>query len=207
MTQDIHLYSYRRCPFAIRVRMVLHEKGLPFVTHEENLRDFSATIREHHPEAKIPLLRHGESYIYESAVITEYLDEQFPSPALMPPAPHERAQVRLWTHWMNHHMKPDIDRMKYGSSRFPESEIAPATERMVKHLAKLEARLAAASWLVGEQLSLADLHCFPFVRQLNRMTPRPDMLDQYPKTMQWLTRIMQRPSFEATMRKPERSSS
>ena len=193
------VYSYRRCPFAIRVRMTLHEKGVDFVTYEENLKDFSTELRNYHPEAKVPVLVDNDTIIYESAIITEYVDENFSGPAMMPHTPSERASVRLWTYWCNHILKPDLDRFKYGTSRYPEPEIAPATNRLEKHLEKLDSRLKSHSWLVGDTLSLADIHCFPFYRQLTRTTPEYSELHKYCHVAEWLQRIIARPAFTKTM--------
>ncbi|NBT58115.1 glutathione S-transferase family protein, partial [bacterium] len=123
MENKIIIYSYRRCPFAMRVRMALHEKKLAFEVVEEDLKNFSEKLRSLHPEAKVPVLTHGTRVLYESAIITEYVDD-LPSsqPRLMPMDPGERAEVRLWTYWCNHPFKLDLDKFKYGVSRFSEAE-------------------------------------------------------------------------------------
>ena len=199
---DITVYSYRRCPFAIRVRMTLHEKGVSFVTREENLKNMSEQLKTMHPEAKVPVLVFGDQVLYESAIITEFIEDQFPQNPLMPKGSIERAEIRLWTYWCNQQFKPDVDRFKYGTSRFPESECEGAKERVLGHLKKLEDRLTRSVWLVGEAFSLADIHVFPFFRQLSRMNPAPEFLDQFPVTQKWLETIVARPTFEATMAKP-----
>src|SRR4051794_33777782 len=95
------LHSYRRCPFAIRVRMVLEEKGIPYQLIEENLSHLSPELLAHHPEGRVPLLIHEMNsqklVVYQSTIITEYLDEAFPQSPLMPKDPKDRAKVRLWT--------------------------------------------------------------------------------------------------------------
>ena len=200
----ITVYSYRRCPFAIRVRMTLHEKNIPFDIQEEDLKNFSTELRAIHPEAKVPALRHGELTLYESAVITEYLDETFPQPPLMPEDPSQRANVRLWTYWCNHSFKSDIDRFKYGTSRFDADEIEPATKRLYDHLNKLETCLRAQPFLLGDNISLADIHVFPFYRQLSRTTPSHPRVSECDHTNRWLDTIVSRPSFEKTMAKAEK---
>ncbi|MFM8313463.1 MAG: glutathione S-transferase family protein, partial [Deltaproteobacteria bacterium] len=51
-----------------------------------------------HPEVKVPLLVHGARVIYESAIITEYINDLIPETnPLMPKTPGERSEVRLWT--------------------------------------------------------------------------------------------------------------
>jgi len=200
MENKIIIYSYRRCPFAMRVRIALHEKNIPFEVVEEDLKNFSEKLRSLHPEAKVPVLIHGDKVIYESAIITEYVDD-LPStrPRLMPEAAGEKADVRLWTYWCNHQFKLDLDKFKYGTSRFSEAECVGSKERLIVHLEKLETRLSQSQWLVGNSFSLAEVHVFPFVRQLSRIQPTPEFLAQFKAVSQWRDEISQRPSVIATL--------
>lgn len=200
---EIQIYSYRRCPFAIRVRMTLHEKNLSFNTYEEDLKNHSVQLLEHHPEAKVPVLVHGDKALYESAVITEYLEDQFPEPRLMPKDSAERADVRLWTYWCNQIFKPHLDAFKYGESRSPKEKVEAAPAQLSKDLAKLESRLKVKAWLVGDAFSLADIHVFPFYRQLSRVNPAHPDIEKNSATNQWLEKIMARSAFEKTMKKIE----
>lgn len=196
------VFSYRRCPFAMRVRIALHEKGIPFEIKEEKLNHFSQELKDLHPEAKVPLLIHGERVVYESAIIAEYIDDLAPERVpLMPKDAGERSEVRLWTYWCNHHFKPQLDRFKYGSSRFKEEECIGAEEKVKASLVKIENRLLTSTWLVGQEFSLADINVFPFVRQLFRIQPTPTFLEEFPKISQWYFRISERPSVVQTLKK------
>ncbi len=202
MKETIELYSFHRCPFAMRVRMTLHEKGLPFQIQEEDLTNFSPRLRRLHPEAKVPVMVHGTRVIYESAIITEYLDDFFPTPIrLMPSQAGERAEVRLLTYWCDHQFKPAIDRLKYGTSRFSDAECLGAPEKVTVLLKELERTLSQTDFLVGGSFSLADIHLFPFCRQLLKITPTPEFLTLFPRVLAWAERLSQRPSFVATMQK------
>lgn len=202
MPTEIKIYSYRRCPFAMRVRIALHEKKIPFEVIEEDLKNFSPELRALHPEAKVPLLVHGEEVIYESAIITEYVDE-LPSTEkkLMPNSPAERAQVRLWTYWCNQVFKPALDRFKYGTARFPEEECQGIEAKLIQHLQKLEASLVRQGHLVGSTFTLAEVHVFPFVRQLSRIQPEPAFLKNCPALCAWRDSIQQRSSVVETLKK------
>ena len=202
MTEAIKVFSYRRCPFAMRVRIALHEKEIPFEIKEEDLKNFSEELRRLHPEVKVPLLVHGKRIIYESAIITEYIDELMPDKnPLMPKTAGEKSEVRLWTYWCNHQFKPDLDRFKYGTSRFKEEECLGAEEKVKKHFCKIEETLRISDWLVGEFFSLADINVFPFVRQISRIQPVPAFLNQFPRTVNWMDRIGSRPSVLKTISK------
>ncbi len=196
----IILHSYRRCPFAIRVRMTLHEKQIPHQIIEEDLSELSPTLLALHPEGRVPLLIDGDHVIYESSVITEYLDEKFPTPRLMPKSPELRARVRLLTHGCNQIFKPDLDRFKYDWRHSNPEEQSQIVRAIHAHLDTLEKTLGDQDFLLGQKISLADIHFFPFFRQLTRCTsPAFPELEKRVRLQAWLTRLTSRPSFERAM--------
>jgi len=81
---EIEIYSAVLCPFAHRSRLTLIEKGVPFQLIEIDLQDKPANFKEISPYGKVPVLKHGDQRVWESAVINEYLEEAFPKPALLP---------------------------------------------------------------------------------------------------------------------------
>jgi glutaredoxin len=68
---ELILHSYRRCPFAIRVRMALEEKELAYRLVEENLAELSDELLRIHPEGRVPVLIHDGHVIVESTFICE----------------------------------------------------------------------------------------------------------------------------------------
>jgi glutathione S-transferase len=99
MTETITLYDAHGSPCARRVRAVLLEKGLGWTTR---LVDLTRMEQKHpaylalNPNGVVPTLVHGERVLYESNVITEYLDDVFPEPPLYPRDPWPRAQAKMW---------------------------------------------------------------------------------------------------------------
>ena len=198
---ELILHSYRRCPFAIRVRMTLEEKGLSYQVIEEDLSAPSETLLKLHPEGKVPLLIHQGNPIFESCIITEYLDEVFSENPLRPATPWGRAQMRLWTYWCNQIFKLDLDAYKYEWKELSEMDRAALLIRLNGHLRKLADALRGQAFLMGQQLSLADIHVFPFYRQLQKArSPDRGAFDQIPVLDEWLERIVSRPSFEREMK-------
>jgi glutathione S-transferase len=186
----------------MRVRIALHEKALAFEVVEEDLKNFSDKLRNLHPEAKVPVLIHGERVIYESAIIAEYVDD-LPShqKKLMPEEAGLRAEVRLWTYWCNTQFKIDLDKFKYGKSRFAEEACVGAEENLKQHLKKMEEQLSKSRWLVGENFSLGEVNLFPFVRQLTRIQPTPSFLADFPLVCGWRDLIAERASVKQTLQK------
>ena len=82
------------CPYCARVRIALAEKGLEWETVEIDLRDRPAWVYDMNPVGRVPILDDG-FVLPESAVIMEYLEERYPSPALLPDEPEARAAARL----------------------------------------------------------------------------------------------------------------
>jgi glutathione S-transferase len=193
------LHSYRRCPFAIRVRTVLEEKGLAYTVIEENLKQPSAELLRLHPEGKVPLLIHNGRAIPESAVITEYLDENFPAHPLRPTEEGGRSQIKLWTKWCDEEFKPALDLFKYKYPQLSSTDQADAIANLRQLLQKLTDALGSQPYLLGNDLTLADIHLFPFYRQLSK-TGFPAHHNS-PILDAWLNRITSRPAFEKVMEK------
>lgn len=199
------LHSYRRCPFAIRVRMVLEEKAIPYQLIEEDLGNLSSELLALHPEGRVPLLivrgTNARQVIYQSNIITEYLDEAFPENPLMPPPPSERAEIRLWTYWCDQIFKPDLDMYKYETKGLAPTELRNLLDRLESHLNQWELQLGKSQYLIGNSMTLADIHLFPFARQFFAIKPTYPELGKYPRLAQWLDKIINRPSFSRVIQK------
>jgi glutathione S-transferase len=99
VADEIVLYDTAGSPCARRVRIVLLEKGLDWTTRVLDLTRLEQKRPEYlrlNPNGVVPTLVHGERVVYESNVITEYLDDVFPTPRLYPPGAWERAQAKMW---------------------------------------------------------------------------------------------------------------
>lgn len=93
------LYDFAASPCARRVRITLLEKDLAWDTQLIDLARLEQRDPAYlaiNPNGFVPTLAHGERVIYESNVITEYLDDVFPGRPLYPSDPWERAQVKMW---------------------------------------------------------------------------------------------------------------
>ena len=93
------LYDFGASPCARRCRITLIEKGLCWDTETidlSRLEQRNPAYLEINPNGFVPTLAHGERVIYESNVITEYLDDVFPEIPLYPSDPWELAQVKMW---------------------------------------------------------------------------------------------------------------
>ena len=135
---ELEIISSTTCPFAQRTRMVLLEKGIDFTLTEIDLNSKPDWFLKISPYGKVPVVRHGDTVIFESAVINEYLEEVFPLQALLPNTPEGRAQARIWIDFANVRFTPQIYKLL----------LAQELERQTEHAEKLETAL-----LMMEQIS------------------------------------------------------
>jgi glutathione S-transferase len=99
MTDAVTLYDAPGSPCARRVRAVLLEKGLSWTPRILDLTRLEQKCPEYlalNPNGVVPTLMHGDRVLYESNVITEYLDDVFPDPPLYPRDAWARAQAKIW---------------------------------------------------------------------------------------------------------------
>jgi len=93
----IKLYGYFRSSAAFRVRIALNLKQLDYETAAIHLRRNDQTTPDYlavNPRGLVPALGDGGRMLIQSLAITEYLDETYPDPPLLPKQPADRARVR-----------------------------------------------------------------------------------------------------------------
>ena len=99
MADDLVLYDHPGSPCARRVRIALLEKELRWrsrIIDLEHMEQKSPWYLALNPNGIVPTLQHGTRVVWESNVITEYVDDVFPGPKLDPADPWERAQAKMW---------------------------------------------------------------------------------------------------------------
>ena len=184
---------------------MLEEKGLGYISIEEDLSNPSPELLALHPEGLVPLLIHQTGNenrtLYQSTVITEYLDEYFPENPLMPRDAGLRAQARLWTYWCDTLFKPNLDQFKYELSNLDQDAADALRDRLHGLLSHWDTALQKNPFLLGATATLADIHLFPFARQFFAIKDGLPGLDKYEALSQWLKLWLARPSFERAMKR------
>ena len=175
MDAPLQLYSYWRSSAAYRVRIGLNLKGLRHdITPVHLLQDGGQQHQPDYaglnPQELVPTLRHGEQLLTQSLAILEYLDEQWPQPALLPSDALGRAQVRALAQLIACDIHPlnNLRVMQYLDSRCEVS--AAQRQQWTLHwmqlgLASMEKMLMEAAQTAhfchGEQPGLADCCLVP----------------------------------------------
>jgi glutathione S-transferase len=191
------LYNTRRCPYARRTRIVLHEKGIDFDVHEVDLENKSEEFLSVSPYGKVPVVSINGTTLYESNVVNEYLDEVYEIPRLMPGNPEQRALARSWMAFADDYFFPFIFRISMGSQRgFSEEQIQEAKEKLHDSLSRLERRLEGREYLMGE-FTLADIAHAGNFHRLRELAERGDVpLQKYPNVIAWMERVESRESYK-----------
>ena len=184
----ITLYDAARCPYSARVRIVHAEKGIPYDHVEIDQSDRPAWLYEKNPAGKVPVVEEDGWILPESAVISEYLNELYPEPALWPDDPGESAAGRLLVFRFDDFSKP-----YYALRRGEEG----ARERFEEELGFLDGLLEGPPWLSGRAFGLADVAFLPWVLRARDMLGIS--LEAWPALTAWLDRASERPSVAAEL--------
>ncbi|MFH1794987.1 MAG: glutathione S-transferase family protein [Pseudomonadota bacterium] len=159
-----------------------------------------------HPFGKIPAFEHGALRLFETQAICRYVDEAFEGPALQPPLPADRAvmaeivgmldayayRTLVWDIYVERVSKPR-------DGRTPDEErIALALPRARHILDVLGALKRPGSWLLGDRLTLADLHAAPMLAYFVQSPEGAAMLTDTPSLSTWYGVLSARTSFRGT---------
>lgn len=193
------LYSYRRCPYAMRARMALKLAGIPVEIREISLRDKPAHMLQVSPKATVPVL-----VLQDGSVIEESLE-------IMHWALKEHAlQVNIHAGdgalvFENDNVfKQALDAYKY-PERYPNKTQIQHRPDGEEFLLKLENLLLDNLYLFGATPSLADIAIFPFIRQFaavdNDWFAGDHKSPPYPKLQAWLNKLIESELFVSVMEK------
>jgi glutathione S-transferase len=199
----IKLYTFPPSTNSRKVRIALLEKGLEFERVNIDLSKREQKSPEYlkiHPFGQIPALDDEGFIIYDSTVINEYLEDEYPYPSLMPNDSEGRARARLLEDLRDTHFNPYFVHIIH-EMRKPESErdsqrIDNAKAEIIKCFDRIEAELEGKEYLAGP-FSLADVAFMSNLELLDRFGI-PAAADKYKNTAAWIARLKARPSFTAS---------
>lgn len=186
------LYSFRRCPYAMRARLALIVSGQSVELREVSLRAKPAAMLAASPKATVPVLITPEGVIDESLQIMLWaLRRSDPQRWLeMPP------EGLAWITRADTEFKPALDGVKY-ASRAPEAAAAHLHSASA-FLTDLDARLGG--WIF-DRPSLADHAILPFIRQFAAVDPHWFASQPWPRLQDWLARFLASDTLATAMQK------
>ncbi len=222
------VYEHNESVCCQKVRLVLAEKNIEhetiniaFEQRQQHTPEFEAL----NPKGKVPVIVHDGRIITESTIITEYLDDAFPDPSLMPKDAYWRARRRLWARWIDDEMHiPHIstisfnisftDLLQYKQEKAAQGprgapppfmfaglkspEMLASLRAYQRFLQEMDRTLIETSWLAGPDFSLADIDVVPYIWRLNNLRLQ-ELWKDMPRIQDWLDRVSSRPSFQNTI--------
>ena len=196
------LYTYRRCPYAMRARMALLVAGIGFDAHEIVLRDKPAAMLALSPKGTVPVLQ-----LPDGRVIDQSWDIM--RWALAEPDPQgwwaraQSADNLALVQRNDGDFKRHLDRWKY-PGRHADDSLPPEAHRDAAKavlLEPLEAQLRQAPYLGGDTPCATDLAVMPFVRQFAAVDPDWFAAQSLPALQSWLRGWLDSPLFLTCMHK------
>jgi glutathione S-transferase len=192
------LWHAIECPFSMRARLLLREKGQPYASRVVAPEDVGDEVRERNPKGEVPVLDVDGCSIHETRIIAEYLEERFPEPVLWPADPLGRARARMLLDWIDAELVPP---MKALEQAHVEGDLVGEPTRDPKlqdALVKVRGGLHTLGTLIGAEgfvlgvFGVVDVFLAPFVVGAQHIGIRRDEIPA--ATAQWLDRLRDRPS-------------
>lgn len=199
----IKLYDFKSSPNCQRVKIVLAEKKLPYEIVPIDLRAQQQKTPDYlklNPYGKVPVLTDGDTVLYESCIINEYLDEKYPDPPLLPREPAARAKARILIDYGMAHFDAPYQKLRMELLKDPKEQssqvIDTAKTDLKKLLQRFESELGEKSYLAGD-FSLVDADLLPRFTRLEGFGVLPD--PSLPRLGAYLERMKGRPSVQAVL--------
>ena len=195
------LYSFRRCPYAMRARLALAISGQACELREVVLKAKPAELREASAKASVPVLvlPSGE-VIDQSLDIMRWALQKNDPAQWLPTKPAQVAQVQVLINDCETSFKHHLDRYKY-PNRYDGVDAFQHRAAAAVWLRGLAQQLSAEGWLFGPATSLADMAIAPFVRQFAQTDPLWFEQQDWPALQAWLKRIVSSALFDSVMHK------
>lgn len=195
------LYTFRRCPYAMRARMALLNAEICYQIREVDLSNKPKAMLDVSPKGTVPVLLCGADEILEESlhIMNWSLARNDPAGWKKFSAQQLDAMADLIDE-NDHDFKPHLDHYKY-SDRHPDGSKQQYRERGERFLQTLEARLLNSAFLFGEQVCYADIAVFPFIRQFANVDSEWFGSAPYPGVRRWLTHHLQGELFKSVMKK------
>jgi glutathione S-transferase len=191
------LYSFRRCPYAMRARMALRYSGVPVDIVEVSLKAKPAEMLAISPKGTVPVLDADGRVIDESLEIMRWaLAQHDPQGWLL----GGDARIAELIEANDQGFKVQLNRYKY-AERYPEQPMEVYRAEGAVYLQRLEGLLQDRDYLLADHPSLADIALLPFVRQFAHVDREWFAQTPYPRLQAWLHNFLESDLFTSIMKK------
>ncbi|MCG9891517.1 MAG: rhodanese-related sulfurtransferase [Thermosynechococcaceae cyanobacterium MS004] len=180
------LYSFRRCPYAMRSRLALAASGQICELREVILRDKPQELLAVSPKGTVPVLvKPNGSVLEESLDIMQWALERHDPEGWLTPEVSTQAEMLALIAQCDSVFKHHLDRYKY-AARYPGADAQMHRAEGAKYLAQLDEQLSSTPYLFGSRRALADMAIAPFVRQFMLADADWFGIQSWPHLQAWL---------------------
>ncbi len=198
MRNALTLFSSNDCVLCHRVRLVLAAKGVTYDLIPVDPQNPPEDLIDLNPYHSVPTLVERDLVLYAASVVSEYLDERYPHPPLMPVDPLSRARLRLATLRLEHDWVPQVQAIQSGT----KAQADAARKRLRELLTASVPLFKAFKFFLNTEMSLADCAMAPIIWRL------PSLGVALPKDGKALedygSRIFRNPGFARSLTEQER---
>ena len=182
-------------------RMALAAKGVHYTLQPVDIFAEGGPSPEHlrrHPFGKIPAFRHGDVELFETDAIVTYVSRAFDGPALEPEAAEPQARMRQIMRIVDNYAYPRLVWKCY----VPETDASrPRDEdrwQQAERVLEVVEGLAGSPWLIGDEISLADIYLWPVVAYFSLTWKGGRIVAGHKCLHEWSTRMKALPVSQAT---------
>jgi glutathione S-transferase len=199
----VTVYDHPLSPYGQKVKIALLEKDVEFEAVMPDAIGSGATVgnfAQASPRGEVPALIDGDTAVFDSTIILEYIEDRWPEPALLPKSAADRARVRMLEDAMDTHFEAinwglsEIVHFGRATGELAEQMLAQADVQTRAWFAWLEGELGQRDWFNGDQFGWGDLCVVPFINGaagFDLMPPAGSALAE------WAGRANERPSVAA----------
>ena len=162
MRNTLTLFSSKDCVVCHRVRLVLAAKGVTYDMVPVDPANPPEDLIDLNPYHSVPTLVERDLVLYAASVVSEYLDERYPHPPLMPVDPLSRARLRLAMLRLEHEWVPNVQAIQNGN----KAQVEAGRKRLKELLMGALPLFKAYKFFLNPEMSLADCAIAPIIWRL-----------------------------------------
>jgi glutathione S-transferase len=197
------LYDFLPCPFGQKVRIVLAEKSLTYELIQIDLAQGDQRRPEFqrlNPFARVPVLVDEDTTVYDSTIIIEYLEDEYPEPPVLPTIGSSalRARARLFEDFADASFTPQVGQLMAEMARAEGERDQARLQRLHRLIERaldyLNHELTGQQFLAGD-FSVADISFVPRILVLGDLGIEAST--NRPNVDAWIKRMLERPSIQS----------
>ena len=192
------LYTYRRCPYAIRSRLALYQAKIDYESIEISLKDKPIDFLALSPKGTVPVLVDNNGKVIEESleIMIWALNKSDPDNWII----NDNNLSQELINENDFSFKKNLDRYKY-ADRFTEYSKEYYRSQCELFINVLNEKLKSKNYLMTEKISLADIAIFPFIRQFSLVDEDWFLNSKYRELKKWLQRFIESQMFKDVMKK------